>query len=419
MREFESVDGEMVVGGVKASEIARRYGTPVYVTDEQRLRNNYRRIHDAFNSFMETRVHYACKANANLALLRILEQEGSNIDAVSIGEVELCLRAGFTPERILYTGTAVSNDELAAVAGHGVPINIDSMSELRRLAKISPGHEISFRVVPGVGAGHHSHVTTGGKASKFGVPKGAIINAYSEALALGFRPFGVHCHIGSGSLQVEPFLHVTDVMIEIVNEIRDTLGLKLDVLDLGGGIGIPYKKEDSEIDVEMLGASIADRVLDNSEVRTLAIEPGRYIVCDSTILLTTVNDVKETPEKRFAGVDAGFNTLIRPSFYGSYHHVAVVNKFDAPAELEYDVVGPICESGDFIAKERKLPRLAEGDLLVVYDAGAYGYAMSSNYNSRPRAAEVLVNEGQTHLVREPETVDDLVRHQKLPSRLML
>jgi diaminopimelate decarboxylase len=419
MRNFQSVDNQMMIGGVKAVDIARKYGTPVYVTDEQRLRENYRNVYRAFARRMETRVHYAMKANNNLTVLRILEQEGSCIDAVSIGEVELCLRAGYAAKRILYTGTSVSNDELEALVQRKVPINIDSISELRRLAQIDPDHPISFRVNPDVGAGHHAHVVTGAKTTKFGIPKGAIVNAYSEALSLGFEPFGLHCHIGAGVQDVDPFLQVTDVLIDLVNEIKDVLGLKLEVLDIGGGIGIPYRPGDHEMDLENMAEAVIGRIKEHTSIKTFALEPGRYIICDSTVLLTTVHDVKETPEKRFAGTDAGFNTLIRPAFYGSYHHIAVANKFDIPGEFVYDVVGPICESGDFIAKDRKLPHIAEGDVLVAYDAGAYGFAMCSNYNARPKPAEVLVNDGQTHLIRGAETVDDLMRHQKIPSRLML
>ncbi|QLH75155.1 MAG: diaminopimelate decarboxylase [Methanomassiliicoccales archaeon] len=419
MRDFQSIDGTMIIGGVRASEIAKRFGTPVYVTDEERLRENFRKIDKAFNDRMPTRIHYALKANNNLTILRILEQEGSCIDAVSIGEVDLCIKAGFTPDRILYTGTGVSTAELKGLVKRKVPINIDSLSEMRRLAAIAPDYPVSFRVNPGVGAGHHAHVVTGAKTTKFGVPKSAIVNAYAEALALGLRPFGIHCHIGAGVMDVDPFVQVTEVMVELVNEIKDVLGLQLEMLDLGGGIGIPYRPEEHEMDVEALADAIVSRVKDATEIKTLALEPGRYIVCDSTVLLTTVNDVKETPEKRFASVDAGFNTLIRPAFYGSYHHVAVANKFDSPAELVYDVVGPICETGDFIAKDRRLPKVSEGDIIVVYDTGAYGFSMCSNYNARGKPAEVLVHDGQMHLIREAETVDDLVAHQRIPSRLMI
>jgi diaminopimelate decarboxylase len=408
----------MLIGGIAASDIADEFGTPVYVTDEMALRGNYRRINGAFNRQMETRTHFACKANTNLAILRVLQQEGAFIDAVSLGEVELCLKAGFPAERILYTGVMASTSELEQVAGRGIPINVDSIGELRRLAQISPGHPISFRVNPDVGAGHHAHVVTGAKTTKFGIQKEAAVNAYAEALALGLKPFGIHAHIGAGVQDPEPFARVTEVLCALYNDIKDITGLKLKVVDIGGGVGIPYHVEEQEMDVELMAKEVCSRIR-ACGASVAAIEPGRYIIADTTVLLTKVHDIKDNPDKRFAGVDAGFNTLIRPAFYGSFHHVAVANKFGAAPELMYDIVGPICETGDFIAKERKLPRLAEGDVIAVYDTGAYGFTMSSNYNSRGRAAEVLVKDGEANLVRERETMEDLFRHQRLPTRLML
>ena len=419
MRKFENDNGSMKIGGVRAAEIAERYGTPVYVTDENAVRENYRRIRDAFKPHMPVRVLYACKANASLAILRILQQEGSHIDAVSVGEVDVCLRAGFAPQRILYTGVNVSTKELYQVASRGVPINIDSLSELRRLAEMTTDIPISFRMNPGVGAGHHAHVVTGAKTTKFGIPREQIVHAYDEALELGFVPFGLHAHIGAGVQDVGPFSQVTEVLVTIMNEIQDQLSIKLRVLDIGGGIGIPYRPEDKQMDVDLFAKEVCDRIKGKCSAETVAIEPGRYIIADTTILLTSVVDVKETSEKKFAGVDAGFNTLIRPAFYGSYHHVAVANKFERQGEQIYDIVGPICESGDFIAKDRMLPRLEEGDVLAAYDAGAYGFAMSSTYNMRPRCRQVLVKEGSMLLIREAENLDDLLRQERIPARLMI
>ncbi|HTY47056.1 MAG TPA: diaminopimelate decarboxylase [Methanomassiliicoccales archaeon] len=419
MRKFDNDNGKMVIGGVRATEIAERYGTPVYVTEENAVRENYRRIRDAFKPYMPVRVHFACKANSSLAILRILQQEGSHIDAVSIGEVDACLRAGFRPSRILYTGVNVSSKELAQVASRGVMINIDSFSELRRLAEMTSEVQISFRVNPGVGAGHHAHVVTGAKSTKFGVPKEQIIDAYDEAMQLGFMPFGLHAHIGAGVQDVAPFAQVTEVLVGIANELEDKLGLKLKVIDIGGGVGIPYRPEDKTMDVDAYAKEVTDRIKGKCSADTVAIEPGRYIIADTTVLLASVVDVKETPDKKFLGTDAGFNTLIRPAFYGSYHHVAIANKFERPGEQVYDVVGPICESGDFLAKDRMLPKGEEGDLVAVYDAGAYGFTMSSSYNMRPRCREVLVKEGTMYLIREAETVDDLLRHERIPARLMI
>ena len=419
MRQFESIDNQMVIGGLTARELAERFGTPLYVTDEIALRENFRRIHEAFSNHMPTHIHYACKANTNVAILRILEREGSCIDAVSICEVESCLMAGFKPNKILFTGVSVSDEEMEALVGRGVTINIDSLSQLRRLSKIGTDIPISIRVNPDVGAGHHEHVVTGGRRTKFGIPKGDLLKAYSEALDLGFRPNGLHAHIGAGVQDVAPFVQVTEVLVSLAKELEDSLGLPLEFLDIGGGIGIPYRPEEKAMDVQLLAKEVTSRVKSGCSVKSIAIEPGRYIVADTTVLITKVVDVKETPEKRFVGVDAGFNTLIRPSFYGSYHHVAVANKFGMPGEVTYDVVGPICESGDFLAKDRLLPKVAEGDIIAVYDAGAYGFAMSSQYNSRPRCAEVLVKEGSASIIRDRESLEDVLRHQRMPSRLMV
>ncbi len=408
-----------MIGGLRATELARRFGTPLYVTDENAVRDNYRRMKGAFKPYMPARVHYACKANAALAILRVLQQEGSYIDAVSIGEVDACLRAGFPPERILYTGVNVSNRELEALVNRRVMINLDSFSELRRLAEISDRPKISFRVNPGVGAGHHAHVVTGAKSTKFGIPKDDIVRAYDEALEHGFVPFGLHAHIGAGVQEVAPFIEVTDVLVGIMNQLQDQLGLKLEVLDIGGGVGIPYQPDDKQMDLDSLAREVTSRIKGKCSAGTVAIEPGRYIIADTTLLLTSVVDVKETPDKRFCGVDAGFNTLIRPAFYGSFHHVAVANKFQKPADIVYDVVGPICETGDFLAKDRLLPKVEEGDLIAVYDAGAYGFTMSSNYNMRGRPCEVLVKDGLASVIREAESIDDLLRLERMPTRLMI
>jgi diaminopimelate decarboxylase len=419
MRNFECINNQMIIGGVRAVDIADKFGTPVYVTDEDAVRRNYRAIYDAFAKHMPTRINYACKANTNLAILRILEQEGSCIDAVSIGEVEACLRAGFAPERILYTGVNVSNEELKAVATRGVPINVDSFSELRRLAAITTSLPISFRVNPEVGAGHHEKVVTGAKSTKFGIPKSQIIEAYAEALKLGFKPIGLHCHIGAGVQVIDPFVQGTEVLVSIVQRLENELGLNLKFIDIGGGIGIPYHMEDHPMELDHLAREITTRIKEGTSAKQIILEPGRYIIADTTVLLTRVVDIKDTPDKKFAGVDAGFNTLVRPAFYGSFHHVAVANKFASPEKEKYDIVGPICESGDYLAKERMLPQLEEGDLIAVYDAGAYGFTMSSHYNMRPLTREVLVHRGTVNIIREKETVEDLLRNERIPSRLML
>ncbi|NLI73745.1 MAG: diaminopimelate decarboxylase [Euryarchaeota archaeon] len=419
MRDFECIDNHMIIGGIRAADLAEEYGTPIFVTDEEAVRENYRAIYQAFSRRMPTRINYACKANSNLAILRILEQEGSCIDAVSIGEVEACLRAGFSPDRILYTGVNVSNHELAALVNRNVMINIDSMSELERLAEITSNANISFRMNPEVGAGYHEKVVTGARSTKFGIPKNKIIDAYARAIELDFCPVGLHAHIGAGVQDVKPFANVTDVLVSVAQELETKLGIQLDFIDIGGGIGIPYYPDEEPMDLELLADEVTSRISNGTSAKNVVLEPGRYIIGDTTVLLTTVVDLKETPDKWFAGVDAGFNTLVRPAFYGSYHHATVANKFELPGELTYDIVGPICETGDHLAKDRLLPRLEEGDVIAVYDAGAYGFSMSSQYNMRPKCREVLVRKGSSNLIRERESIDDLLRQDRIPSRLMI
>ena len=421
MRDFESKNGIMQIGGASAVEIADRFGTPVYVTDENIVRENYRRVYNAFSKYMETEIHYACKANTNLAILAILEQEGSHIDAVSIGEVLTCIRAGFTPDRIMYTGVNVSDDELKAVVNTGCRINVDSESELERLTKILgsdvKGFPISFRITPGVASGHGAKVMTGGKGAKFGIPLDRVLPTYARAKELGYDIKGIHAHTGSGGHDIDPFLDVIEVLIDLTNQIKEELGIDLEFIDFGGGLGVPYKPQEEECDVENLAAELTDMILQETDVKKVFLEPGRYIVCDSTILLARCTDVKDAGTKKYVGTDAGFNTLIRPAFYDSYHYVALANKFNKACTAKYDVVGPICETGDYIAHDRILPDPKEGDVVAIYNAGAYGFSMSSNYNSRPLCREVLVNKGKAELIRESETIEDLWAHQIIPKRL--
>lgn len=416
MRDFPVEDGVMMIGGKSAVEIADEFGTPVYVDDEQRIRDNYRSIHDAFARFMDTRIHYACKANTSLAFLRVMEQEGSGIDAVSIGEVLTCLKAGFTPDRIMYTGTSVSDAELRAVTDAGIMVNVDSVCELERLARIAPCSDISFRVTPGVGSGHSAKVTTGNKGSKFGVPLDQTISAYARAKDLGFNIRGIHAHIGSGGQTSEPFMDMMEVLIELVNQIKE-IGIDLEFIDMGGGIGVPYRPQEDEMDVGELAANLTGMIQDETDIGTIVLEPGRYISADACVLLTRVNDVKDAGTRRYVGVDAGFNTLVRPAMYDSYHYVALANKMGRACTDKFDIVGPICESGDILARDRVLPDPRPGDLVAVYDAGAYGFSMSSRYNSRPLCAEVMVKDGRADLIREAETMEDLWRHQIVPGRL--
>jgi len=417
---FENRNGILYIEGVSALRLAEEFDTPLYVISETRIRENYRRLRDTLSKHNgKVRVYYSAKANTNLSVLRILKSEGAYVDTISPGEVYLALKAGFSPERILFTGTSVRDDELRFLVNSKVTINVDSLSQLRRFLGLSTPNLLSFRVNPEIGAGHHAHVITAGKDSKFGIWESDVIEAYRRAREAGAEKFGMHMHIGSGILEVEPFLVAAEKLLEIAGSVHKELGIGFDFIDFGGGLGVPYRPNEKALDLDLF----AERVLRLFKDRVVeyglgdpffCVEPGRFIVCDACILLTRVNTVKVTPHKRFVGVDAGFNTLIRPVMYGSYHHMVLANRLDAPEEEIYDVAGPICESGDLLASERKLPKVREGELLAILNAGAYGYSMSSQYNSRPRCAEVLVKNDKYCLVRERENFDDLMKRQKRP-----
>jgi diaminopimelate decarboxylase len=416
---LENRGGELYFDGLSAKELAKTFDTPLYVISEKRIRDNYKRLYKALSrNYGKVRVYYAAKANTNLSVLQILENEGAYMDAVSPGEVSMALKSGFTPERILFTGTSVRTDELEFLVNSKVAVNVDSLSQLDRLLNLSVPKIMSVRVNPEIGAGHHSHVITAGRQSKFGLWEDDALKAYETAKKAGVELFGIQMHVGSGVLDVKPFVQALDKLLDVAKKVHNRLGLDFEFVDMGGGLGVPYKPEEKELDLTLF----ADKVLALFRLRTsenglgepfFCVEPGRFLVSDASVLLTMVNTIKVTPFKRFVGVDAGFNTLVRPTMYGSYHHIVVANKMGHPSEETCDVVGPICETGDAIAKDRPLPKVEEGDLLAVLNAGAYGYSMSSQYNSRPRAAEVLVKSGKTTLVREREKLDDLMMRQRM------
>ena len=415
---LEDRKGSLFFDGVSTKELAQRYDTPLYVVSEKRIRDNYNRIFDALTrNYKYVRVYYAAKANSNLTVLKILQSQGAYLDTVSPGEVFMGLVSGYTPDRLMFTGTSVRNDELKFLADANITVNIDSQSELDRLLKISVPPIVSVRVNPEVGAGHHSHCITAGRDSKFGLWEEETIQAYAIAQRARVERFGIHMHIGSGILEVEPYVQAVDKLLSIAKRVHEEVGINFEFIDIGGGFGVPYKPEDKDFDWSEF-ASKAIGLFKNKVAEYglgkpfLCVEPGRYLVCDASILLTSVNTVKVTPAKKFVGVDAGFNTLVRPAMYGSYHPILVANKLGAAETETYDVVGPICESGDALAKDRLLPKIEEGDLLAVLNAGAYGFSMSSQYNSRPRAAEVLITQGKPFIIREREQINTLTANQK-------
>jgi len=415
---LEDRKGNLYFDGFSVQDLARKYDTPVYVISEKRIRENYNRLNSALiNAYKYVRIYYAAKANTNLTVLKILQSEGAYLDTVSPGEVFLGLSSGFTPEKLMFTGTSVRTDELKMLADANITVNVDSISELERLLKLTVPPIVSIRVNPEIGAGHHSHCITAGPESKFGLWEEETIQAYAIAKRARVERFGIHMHIGSGILDPEPYALAVEKLLSIAKRVHEEVGVNFEFVDIGGGLGIPYKPEDKDLDL----TDYVNKVINLFKAKVkeyglgkpfLCVEPGRYLVCDSTILLTSVNTVKVTPAHKFVGVDAGFNTLVRPTMYGSYHPMLVANKLDAAEKETYDVAGPICESGDLLAKDRALPEIAEGDLLAILNAGAYGFSMSSQYNSRPRAAEVLIRQGKDILVRKREDFGDLIASQR-------
>jgi diaminopimelate decarboxylase len=411
------LDGHLCVRGKDCTLLAERFGTPLYVTDGNRVMENYHAYYTALSSrYAQVRVLYAAKANGNLSILRMLGKAGAGADVFSSGELRLALRAGMLPENLLFNGNSKSGADLALAVQNGVKISVDSLDELALLdsvaASLGRRAEIAFRVNPALEVPTHPKIATGLRTSKFGIPAGQILGAYQAALSCEHvEPVGLHCHIGSQILDVEPFVRETEVMVYLAGKLTD-LGVPLQFINLGGGLGIPYHHAtDPAPTPEDYAARVMPvflRGIKEAGIRPeFWVEPGRYLVADSTVLLTRVNSVKEA-HRRFVNVDAGLNLLVRPAMYDAYHEVVVANRAEEPLQNLCTIAGPICESGDILAEDRSLPVVRAGDLVALLDTGAYGFAMSSQYNARPRCAEVLIENGIPSVMRRAETVEDLI-----------
>lgn len=398
-------------GGADVVRLVKKYGSPLYITDEEKLRENFKNLSSAFP---EADIFYASKANNNPAILKILRDLGAGADVFSGGELFLCLSAGVNPSKILFNGNSKTDEELKMAVQKQVKISVDSFDELRALSKIAKKMgktaEIAFRVNPDINPKTHSKIATGLKTAKFGIPHKEIIAAYKESLILpNINPSGIHCHIGSQILVAEPFCEMALKMMDLAEKILK-LGVNLKFMDFGGGLGISYERKSKYLSFKDWANAIIP--IFNKGCRKLGInpklilEPGRSLVGNTTILVAKVNIVKRA-YKNFVGIDAGFNLLIRPAFYGSRHEVIVANKIGEKAREIYTIVGPICETGDILAKDRILPKVEKDDLIAIFDTGAYGYSMSSQYNGRPRCAEILVSRGKSKIIRNAETYQDL------------
>jgi diaminopimelate decarboxylase len=406
MDAFEYRDGQLFAEGVALAALAERFGTPTYVYSRAHIEAQYRAYADALHG-MPSLVCYAVKANSNLGVLNVLARLGAGFDIVSGGELERVLAAGGQADRVVFSGVGKSRDDMRRALQVGVHcFNVESSDELERLqqiaAELGVRAPISLRVNPDVDAGTHPYISTGLKENKFGIDIATAEDVYLRAAQLpNLDIIGVDCHIGSQLTQLAPFIDALDRLLALVDRLGEC-GIHLRHLDLGGGLGVRYRDEQPPAVADYIAA-----VRQRLEGRDLALvfEPGRFVVANAGVLLTRVEYLKHTEHKDFAIVDAAMNDLIRPALYQAWMDVKAVRP-RAGEGRAYDVVGPICETGDFLAKGRQLD-LREGDLLSVHSAGAYGFVMSSNYNTRGRCAEILVDGDQAFEVRRRETVAEL------------
>jgi len=413
MDHFEYKQGQLYCEDVAIAALAEQYGTPLFVYSRATLERHWHAFDSAFDGH-DHLVCYAVKANSNLAVLNLLARLGSGFDIVSGGELQRVLQAGGKPESIVFSGVGKLAHEIeTALQLDILCFNVESEQELDRINEIAgrmnKTARISFRVNPDVDAKTHPYISTGLKDNKFGVPFDDAEQVYLKASALeNIEIIGMDCHIGSQLTELSPYIDAFDRLLELINRLRDQ-GINIHHLDLGGGLGIRYRDEEPPLPAEWASA-LRDRL--KKFAGTVVIEPGRAIAGNAGILVSRVNYLKHGPDKNFAVVDAAMNDLIRPSLYGAWQEIIRVDQNSDASEKVYDVVGAICESSDFLGKDRALS-LAQHDLLAIRSSGAYAFGMASNYNTRVRAAEIMVDGDQHYCVRERESFDDLVRGESM------
>jgi diaminopimelate decarboxylase len=418
MHDFQDRQGELFCEEVPLARIAKEIGTPCYVYSHATLVRHFRAFDGAFHSIPHI-VAFAMKANSNLAVLRLMAREGSGADIVSAGELYRALQAGIPPAKIVFAGVGKSREEIRyALATDILMFNVESSDELRTLdevaAEMGRRARVALRINPDIDPKTHPYISTGLKKSKFGISADRALDEFKLASSLPhIEVVGVHKHIGSQLTEISPFVDALKRVLALVEALK-AQGTDIRYINIGGGLGITYEDE-TPPHPQDLAAAIAPLVKDFKCV--LIMEPGRVIVGNAGILLTRVLYTKESDAKRFVIVDAAMNDLLRPSLYGAYHEIRPVRDGSRAKTVTVDVVGPVCESGDFLAKDRAMPDAKPGDLLAVMSAGAYGFTMASNYNSRPRVPEVMVRGSEIHVVRAREEYADLVRGEVMPEFL--
>ncbi len=413
MDYFTYKDNKLFAEEVAIEEIVARYGSPCYIYSRATFERHWNAFDQAFGDHPHL-ICYAVKANSNIAILNVLARLGSGFDIVSLGELERVLAAGGDPKKIVFSGVGKRENEITAALKTGIRcFNIEVAGELDRVNQLAANlgviAAVSFRVNPNVDAKTHPYISTGLKENKFGIDIELALAEYRRATNMdNIKIIGVDCHIGSQLTETAPFLAALDKVIDLVNTLKAD-GIELHHLDLGGGLGICYKDEQPPSPADYVSA-ILERLGDSHY--EIALEPGRAIAGNAGVLVTKVEYLKPTEYKNFAIVDAAMNDLVRPSLYSAWQNIIPVNKQSKADESTWDIVGPVCETGDFLGKDRKL-KLSQGDLLAIRSSGAYGFTMSSNYNSRPRLAEIMVDGTDIHLIRERESIPQLWLGEKL------
>jgi diaminopimelate decarboxylase len=401
-------EGRYHIGGADALEIVERFGAPVYVYDAATMKRQYKRMASAFGKVKRLRINFACKALTNLNVLRVFRELGSGLDTVSIQEVEMGLLAGFAPHDILFTPNCVSLDEISEAVAKGVRINIDNIEILEQFGDRHPEVPVCIRINPHIMAGGNSKISVGHIDSKFGISIHQVPHVLKVVEAMGLKIEGLHMHTGSDIYDAQVFLRAVEILLSAAADFPD-----LDYLDFGSGFKVPYKEGGIATDIEDLGDQLGERFNEfcNEYGRNLELmfEPGKFLVSEAGYFLVKTNVVKTTTASVFAGVDSGLNHLIRPMFYEAYHEITNLSNPDGKTRI-YNVVGYICETDTF-GINRQLNEVREGDILAMANAGAYSFMMASNYNSRFRPAEVMVLDGEAHLIRRRETMEDLLGTQ--------
>lgn len=410
---FTSRDGVLYLGEVNLLDLARKYGTPLYVTSAERVRDNYGRINSAFTKeYSNFSIKYAVKANSNPHIISLISRMGSGADVSNINELLIAEKSGISTDRILMTPNNLGPDELREASKKGVAINFDDIGQMESISDSLP-HTVSFRVNPGIGRGEFPGTVTAGPEAKFGIPEEHVAEAYESAKSSGANKFGIQMMTGSNVLDPEYFGVVTSKLFEIVSDISSSLGIQFDFIDIGGGFGVPYRPGEDQLDIGRVASLVAKNLREkykemDGTMPKLFIEPGRYIVADSTVLLGTVTNVKSYG-KTFVGTDVGMNTLLRPALYGAYHPMAIANRLEEPYSMKGNIVGQICENTDRVAEDRDLPSVIVSDTIAIFNAGAYGYAMSNQFNGHGRAAEILIENNRDRLIRKRESFEDIMR----------